>query len=97
MCLNTKEIFDSIISAEEKYEVHGIPACCKHKLNCAGKDENGKYLLWMYLSEYESMTEEEIDKYIYETNMKLYGKSVVCLNTKDIFENSQSEIGRAHV
>ena len=90
VCLNTKEIFDSIISAEEKYEVHGIPACCKHKLNCAGKDENGKYLLWMYLSEYESMTEEEIDKYIYETNMKLYGKSVVCLNTKDIFENSQS-------
>ena len=88
VCLNTREIFNSIVEAEDKYKINGITACCKHKLNCAGKDENGRYLLWMYLDEYESMTKDEIDEYIYNINMKLYGKSVVCLNTGNIFENT---------
>ena len=45
VCLNTREIFNSIVEAEDKYKINGITACCKHNLNCAGKDENGRYLL----------------------------------------------------
>ena len=89
VCLNTGEVFDGLIYAAEKYHMKkgsGISACCKGRYHFAGKDDNGVPLVWRYLSDYKNMNQDEIDSLI---NYKLEGKKqVICLNTKDIFDNA---------
>ena len=89
VCLNTGEVFDGLIYAAEKYHMKkgsGISACCKGRYHFAGKDDNGIPLVWRYLSDYKNMNQDEIDSLI---NYKLEGKKqVICLNTKDIFDNA---------
>ena len=52
ICLNTLEVFNSIIDAIKKLKVKGIVLCCQGKRKSAGKDQNGIPLKWMYYSEY---------------------------------------------
>jgi very-short-patch-repair endonuclease len=54
ICLNTLEIFDTIKEASLKYNIfsNSISACCKRKLQSAGKDINGNKLHWMYYNDY---------------------------------------------
>lgn len=89
VCLNTGEIFDGLIYAAEKYHFKkgsGISACCKGRYHFAGKDENGAPLVWRYLSDYKNMTQDEINSLVnYHSTGK---KQVICLNTKQIFENA---------
>lgn len=89
VCLNTGEVFDGLIYAAEKYHMKkgsGISACCKGRYHFAGKDDNGVPLVWRYLSDYKNMNQDEIDSLI---NYKPEGKKqVICLNTKDIFDNA---------
>lgn len=89
VCLNTGEVFDGLIYAAEKYHMkkgNGISACCKGRYHFAGKDDNGVPLVWRYLSDYKNMNQAEIDSLI---NYKPEGKKqVICLNTKDIFDNA---------
>lgn len=55
--LNTNEIFDTIISASQKYNAPktGISAVCRGVKKSAGKHpETGEKLVWMYLEDYEN-------------------------------------------
>ena len=64
----------------------GISACCMGRYNSSGKDENGNPLVWRYLSDYEKMTQEEIQQILsYKSTGK---KKVICLNTLEIFDTA---------
>ena len=52
ICLNTKEIFNSILEASKKYNSTIISQCCQGKKKSAGKLFNGTKLKWMYYDEY---------------------------------------------
>lgn len=88
VCLNTKEIFDSIKQGSEKYpDAKSISDCCRHIAKSSGVHPTTKEKLkWRYYSEYENLSEEEIlnildDKYYDD-------KWVICLNTLEVFENA---------
>jgi len=64
ICINTKEVFDSIIEASKKYNIKdsSISHCCKGYRKSIGKhSETKEYLIWMYLEDY---TPEKIQKRI---------------------------------
>ena len=86
VCLTTGMHFESIKKAEEYYNINGVPACCKHKHDYCGIGPNGEKLIWMYESEYEQYSEEEINKYIFDVLLR-FDKRIVCLNTLEIFES----------
>lgn len=92
VCLNTGEIFDGLVYAAEKYHFKkgsGISACCQGRYNFAGTDENGNRLVWRYLSDYQKMTQDEIDTLLcYESPGKK--KQVICINTKELFDNADT-------
>lgn len=51
VCINTKEIFESIVSASKKYNISDtrIICCCKARNKSAGKHpETGEKLIWEY-------------------------------------------------
>ena len=55
ICINTKEIYNSIADACRKYNLHdsNIIICCKDKRKSAGKHpETGEPLKWMYYNKY---------------------------------------------
>ena len=95
ICLNTKEIFESIIKAQEKYE--NAKSICN---NCKGRTKssgvlNNKKLVWKFYEDYLNMSQEEIDDCIKEANkVGSHGsKRVICITTGKVF-NSASEGGR---
>lgn len=99
ICLNTKEIFDSIAEAGKKYNVNAssIIASCKGKIQSAGKIECKK-IRWMYYDDYTKLTDEEMEQILNEKSLKknepriIYNnRSIICLNTKEIFDS----IGKA--
>ena len=89
ICLTTGEIFDSVNEAEIKYSVNGISACCLHKLRYTGRLNDGRYLLWMHLDEYNRYTNEKIEEYKNNLLLEIKSKNVVCLNNGMIFENTK--------
>lgn len=50
ICTTTKEIFDCILDASEKYNLYAqnIGKCCKHERHYCGKLEDGTPLKWEY-------------------------------------------------
>lgn len=86
VCLNTKEIFNSIKNASKQYKVYNtsISDCCMKKRNSAGT-YNGKKLVWAYYEDYIKYSDDEIQKLIENDNKN--NKKVICLNTKQIFKN----------
>jgi hypothetical protein len=89
VCLNTKEVFEQIKFAAQKYNMKsttGIVNCCNGKFQTSGKDENGIQLKWRYFSDYEKMTEDEINDIL--SNNYIGWKKVICLDTMDIFDNA---------
>lgn len=92
--LNSGEVFDSISDAANKYNISvtSIVDCCKSKSSYAGKDNDGNPLVWMYKTDFEAASNEEIhDKKIapYEcikNQYKSISKKVVLLNTLEVFE-----------
>lgn len=62
ICLNTGEVFESILLAKEKYNAFNIAICCKGKVKSAGKHPTtGEALRWMYYEEYLLENKEEDD------------------------------------
>lgn len=89
VCLNTREVFEQIKHAAKKYNMKsttGIVNCCTGKFMTSGNDENGVPLKWRYYSDYEKMSEEEIDN-ILNTNY-IGWKKVICLDTLEVFDNA---------
>lgn len=85
ICLNDKRIFPTIVEASKFYEIDpsDISKCCRRKGTFGGW-YNGEKMIFMYLNEYNNMTEKEIENYIPKENGN-YTK-VVCLDTREIFD-----------
>lgn len=95
ICITNGETFDYIKQAEEKYGVNcrSISTCCKGKLKSAGVID-GKPAIWMYLEDYEKLSEEEVNKIKnQELSNKGRPKSVICTTTGKIYESAH-EAGR---
>jgi len=52
ICITTREVFDSITNAQNKYNINNISLCCNGKQKSAGKLEDGTKLRWMHYDEY---------------------------------------------
>ena len=93
--LNTGEIFDYIKQASEKYGVdrNNIAECCKGTRNSAGVID-GKPGFWLYLEDYEKLSEEEINKIKNEEVPNgSRPKAVICVTTRKTYD-SLSEASR---
>lgn len=96
VCLNTREIFDTIGDASKCYNIErtGIKDCCEKLDFSAGKHKvTGERLFWVYFEEFNKMTEEDIKKYLsdkleYEMTNDVFGKPVVCVTTGEIFKTA---------
>lgn len=62
ICLTTGEIFDSILSAENKYNAKTISLVCRNINSYSGVLSNGVKLKWMYLSDFKKLSKEEQEK-----------------------------------
>ena len=90
ICVNTKEIFDTVLDASKHYNIDGsgIKDCCDNSVFSAGKHKETKdRLFWMYYEDYIKMTPEDIENYYKEKQKfadenNIYGRKVVCLTTK---------------
>lgn len=96
-CITTKENFDCIRDASEKYDVDAsnLVSCCKGKYKSAGKLKDGTKLVWMYYDEYLKLSIESIETNL--DNIKVDKKSgirdkhkienIYCIETRKIFES----------
>ena len=84
ICLNTKKIFRSIVDGANHYNLlaSDVSKCCR-RVSTYGGIYNGEKMIWMYLDEYEKLSDDEIDNYKPKEN-DAYTK-VVCLNTHILF------------
>ncbi|MFA6832262.1 MAG: GIY-YIG nuclease family protein [Bacteroidaceae bacterium] len=95
VCLNTRQIFNTMNDAVKMYGISssGIIQACKEFTAC-GKDESGNKLLWLYLNDYNHTSEAEITSRIEYSNgkMKYHGgtRPVICLNTSEIFTSAKA-------
>lgn len=80
ICLETGEIFDTIVSAANKYGVNYsvITRVCEHVRNTGG----GQH--WLFYDEYLTLSDEEIEKY---KNLRSKTRPVIYLNTNQIFDS----------
>lgn len=99
VCITTNEIFDSAKEGADKYLLSNsnILACCKGRLKSVGKLEDGQPLVWMEYQEYLNTNEYEINEKIKQADNR-----VICINTKQIFENTvdasnKTKIDRADI
>lgn len=84
ICLNTKTIYNSIKIAtiESGHNSRSIIDCCRHKLQFT-KNRGGSPCYWMYLNEYELLSEQQIkeilnyEKVICKTTNKIYDCSYI--------------------
>ena len=85
VCLNTNEIFDSIVDAEAKYHTYkgGIGDVCNKRRKSVGVDKNGLKMVWVFYDEYVNLSKEEIKKMIYEVNSPTYIIDKFVLNIDD--------------
>lgn len=95
VCVNTKQIFDTIVEAGKFYGIDstGIKDCCDGIAYSAGKDLNtSEKLFWMYLKEFNKLNEKEIIKYLISKKAQGYienisGKAVYCTTTNEVFDS----------
>ena len=82
ICIETKEIFDSIKEAANKYKINQfhLAECCK------GNDKTCGGYHWIHYNKYLKMNEDDILKYI---DNKVREKYIICLETKEIFKNAK--------
>lgn len=98
VCLNTKEVFDSMVDANNKYPsaLRGqIGEVCHNRRKRAG-ESNGIKLAWAFYDDYLNMTEEDIRLKIKEANARPLNKNsrmVINLEDKTVFL-SQANAGR---
>ena len=88
VCLNTREVFDSIKDAKKQYpDARSISDCCRHIAKSSGILPNSnKKLKWRYYDEYITLSEDEIKDILDDVHYD--DKRVICLNTLEVFENA---------
>ena len=70
ICLNTLEIFPTIKSAKDKYNICSVSDCCRGRIKSCGKI-NGEKLVWMYYKDYLLLSEDEVKDKIKIANKRL--------------------------
>lgn len=91
ICITTKKIFNTVTEGAMYYRcLQGhISNVCNGKENFASKLPDGTPLVWMYLEDYEKVTEEEINKKIKDAEKLIKNrpnaKSVICITTNAVF------------
>lgn len=87
VCLNTREIFDTVAEASLKYGIvdTNICGCCNNKATYSGTI-NGVRMVWAYYQDYINMSKEEIESRVNKPNYEMIEKKVVCLNNGMVFE-----------
>lgn len=97
ICLNTFQVFDCIMDAMRWCNLKGstdITRVCKNQRKTAGyHPKTREPLVWMYLEDYNKKTKEEL-YYTLKHNIvfgkKTKAKSVICLNTMQVFHCIQN-------
>lgn len=96
VCLNTKEVFDTVEDASRFSKAHllDIVLCCKDIYPYAGRLDN-KNLVWRYEVDYKKLTDEDISNIIEENQKKVITRQleeeiktkVICINTEQVFND----------
>ena len=91
ICLNTRKKFRSIVDAGNYYGIGSsdVSKCCR-RMGSYGGTYNGEKMIWMYLDEYEKLSEEEIFSYVPKENQAC--TKVICLNTSKVFDKMSDAI-----
>ena len=80
ICLETKEVFDSLKEAEKAKNISsGSISCCCHKRKL--KQAGGYH--WRFYDEYVNMTEKEIEEVIYDVSSYPF----ICLDDEKIYKS----------
>lgn len=87
ICINTKEVFENATEAAKKYKKYG---CCQPKISMVcngerkhnGRFENGEYIKWLFLKDYNPDKNYKIVKKAKTLN---HSQKVKCINTGEIF------------
>lgn len=92
ICLNTKENFLNGVSASKKYkaEYSYLMKCCKGMVSSCGKDSSGNGLAWMFLEEYNNVSEDVVKSRIENAITKSKHNipiPVHCITTNEIFKS----------
>ena len=87
ICVNTGEVFDDSETASKKHNVsrHNIMRCCRRDRNYAGRLDNGDWIVWRFLSEYDD-AENFIFHRTGENSNK--GKPIKCTTTGEFFDTA---------
>ena len=91
--LNTRQVFDNAKTAIKKLNLKPstpIVRVCRGIEKSAGKIK-GIPLIWVFYEDYITMSEDEINDKINQSN----NKPVICINTGELF-NYLSEAGRVY-
>lgn len=102
VCLNTKEVFETIKSAAQKYGVSasGISSCCSGAVLSAGIGDDGERLFWRYADDFSKMTEKSVEDIISQYSecktQKLH-KAVHCITTGEVFQSMKSACEKYHI
>lgn len=99
ICVNTKEVFNSMNKAANKYKKYGcsqskISMCCNGKREHNGKLENGDFIKWMFLKGYDSDKKYKFTKKPRKHNGS---QKVKCLTTGEIFNSLKEAAGKLGV
>ena len=100
VCLNTGIVFDGAVECAKWCgginKRNNICKCCNNERRSCGKHpETGEPLVWRYLNDYKTLTQEEIEQLVDVNNNRKIGakhpnaKKVICLTTKEVFETSK--------
>ena len=54
ICITTGKIFNSLKEAKKYYKCNNISACCRKKIQSAGKLSDGSPLKWKYIEDYNN-------------------------------------------
>src|SRR5699024_3949707 len=87
VCVNTREVFDNVEMASEKYKIHknSILRCCRRERRFSGRFKNGDWIVWRYFDEYDKYEEIDFNRRGKNSHRS---KPVLCSTTGEVFESA---------
>ena len=88
ICLDNMEIYNGADDASLKTGLNksSIYACCRHHKK--NKTVGGLHFMW--LDEYQTMTNEEVQEYIKRMDTRMYSyRKIICISTNEIFNSAK--------
>lgn len=87
VCVNTGEVFEDVGKASDKYKLsrHSILRCCNKNRNFYGRLENGDWIVWRFLEEYDPNENISFDR---SGKNHHRSKPIFCTTTNEYFHSS---------